>query len=166
MCIVLLIAVIITACVFAAEIGIPLAIFSQVEWECSADFDEYSNDFMAVKDFILSKYSGQDDKWLFVSENGEKGITFCDPNNGEYIEIPDDVKTALGRINDNAFPCKDSDLYTVSVYEGSVYFDISNGRYALAYSPDTKQKWISPSYPDIKVKLKTLGGGWYHVLVD
>lgn len=137
-------------------------------WKYNADFESYKSDFTKVKDYVSETYSSDSkdrEKWFFVS-NTKDGQTLYDPDNEDYIDIPNDVRASLEAISANGFPDKDSHLYIISIYNDRVSFSIAAGVYALVYSPNEKPTWLSSPDEDKDIKVKKIGNGWYHFVVD
>lgn len=135
-------------------------------WKYSADYENFANDFDLVKNYIITEFPGESDKWLSVSNNGSKGIMLFDPNTENYLVLPEDVASSLASIRNNAFPNKDSDFDTIRIQKERISFCISNGEYALVYSPGKKPMWVNSPSEDSKVKVKAIQDGWYHVTKD
>ncbi len=132
-------------------------------WRFCADFKGYSGDFITVNDFVVSKYSEEVEKRFIVSSDEGHRSQLFDPDLKCYVDMPGDVLAAMKNIRAHGFPDKDSNLDTVSINGNSVRFGIENGHYALVYSPDGKPTWLNSPDEDIKIKVKRIGNGWYHV---
>ncbi len=128
-------------------------------WKYSAEYEEFADDFNKVKDYIAETYSNKSDKWVSISSKG-----IFNPETKSYLILPDDVAASLEVIRKGAFPDKDSDLDVIRIHEGRISFCISSGVYALVYSPEQKPKWVNSPNEEERVKVKSLGDGWYHVL--
>lgn len=131
-------------------------------WKVSADYKPYANDFNTVKDYIASEYPDESNKWLSVLSKDGKSVIY-DPDTKKYLQLPSDVAASLDTICKNAFPDKDSFLDTIRIHKNRISFCISRAPYALVFSPDEKPTWLTYSDKEHKVKVKTIGGGWYHV---
>ena len=135
-------------------------------WKYCAEYEQYEDDFNLVKDYIATEFPHELDKWLSVSNNGGKGITLYNPDIREYLVLPDDVASSLDTICRNGFPNKDSNLDVIKIHEGRISFCISNGEYALVYSPEEKPTWVNSPFENTGVKVKKIQDGWYHVVKD
>ena len=132
-------------------------------WKYSADYENFANDFDLVKNYITEAFPDKSDKWLSVSNDGNGEVRLFDPETKSYLILPSDVVSSLTSIRNNAFPDKDSVFSTIRIHENRISFCISNGKYALVYSPDQKPSWVNSPSENSKVKVKSIQGGWYHV---
>lgn len=130
-------------------------------WALSADYEGFEDDFNSVKNYLAEKYPNESDKCLSVSK---KGIFDIDAET--HLDLPNDVAESFQSIYKSAFVHKDSNFNTIRIHEGRISFCILNGQYALVYSPDEKPKWVNSPNEEEKVKVKSLGDGWYHVVAD
>ncbi len=153
---------------FVVNFVIPLAIFSYNHfWKYSADYENYAYDFNLVKNYVAEKYSGESDKRLDVSRDFYSGvIRLYDPETESYLALPGDVAASLTSIDKNAFPDKDSNLYSIRIQDNRISFCIFNGEYALVYSPNQKPSWVNSPNENSKAKAKKIQDGWYHVVKD
>lgn len=157
------------AAVILIAAAIPAAIYLQFSyvttWKYCAEFDDFAKEFQTVADYVLSEYSGKSG-YCDVSrtENGEK--TLYDSKTKRYLNLPAEVSAALDRIDSKeVFPNKDSCLDLIYFSGQCVRFKKEGGCYALVYAPEGKPTyWHSPD--DGKtILVKTIGSGWYHVVV-
>lgn len=130
-------------------------------WALSADYEGFEDDFNSVKNYLAKKYPDESDKCLAVSKKG-----LFDTDTDTYLDLPDDVASSLQSIYNGAFVHKDSNFDTIRIHEERISFCILNGQYALVYSPDKKPTWVKSSNKEVKVRVKSLGDGWYHVVED
>lgn len=134
-------------------------------WKGCADFDNYRDDFVIVKDYIMSVYPNEDKKLLEISGIKEKKL--YDYDTKTYLNVPEEVLVSLNRICREGCPDKDTNLDTIRIRGDRISFeDLTNGRYALVYSPNEKPRWIHSPDENVKVKVKKIKSGWYHVIVD
>ncbi len=150
--------------VICAIIGLAFSLNNTHMWKYSADFDEYKDDFVVLKDYVEETFSSEYGKWFFVSTNGTGTKTLFDPEGKEYLDLPSEVGTSLAIVDSQAFPDKDSNLDVIQVHNERVSFCIENGQYALVYSPKEKPTWLNSPDEDIEIKVKKIGDGWYHVI--
>ena len=134
-------------------------------WKFCADYKEYADEFNLVKDYIETEFPDETDKWLSIDSYGGE-LKVYNPDTKEYLQLPDDVKSALYVVDRNGFPNKDSDLELIKIHEGRISFGISNRRYALVFSPDRKPTWLNSPDEEHKVRVKSIGDGWYHVTIN
>lgn len=132
-------------------------------WKYSADYENFANDFDLVKNYIIAMFPDESDKWLSVSKDRNGEIALFDPETESCVILPNDVVSSLTSIHNNAFPDKDSIFDTIRIHENRISFCISNGEYALVYSPDQKPSWVNSPSENSRVKVKSIQDGWYHV---
>lgn len=132
-------------------------------WKLTADFETYAEDFILVKDYIAGEFSGETDKTVFVSYSEGQGIGLLDRDTYEYLELPSDVRASLKAIDKDGFPHKDANFDAIKIHEGRISFCVS-GTYALVYSPNQKPSWLNSPDEDCKIKVKSIGDGWYHIV--
>ena len=150
--------------VFIAIFGIKFMIVNYNHfWKYSADYKNFDDDFETVKNYVASAFPNESDKWLSVSNNEKKEVRLFDPESERYLKLPSDVVSSLSSIRNNAFPDKDSNFTTIRIHENRISFCISNGEYALVYSPNQKPSWVNSPSENSKVKVKSIQDGWYHV---
>ena len=134
-------------------------------WRYCAEFDDFDEEFQAVAEYVLSESAGASGYYdVARTKNEEK--TLYDPEIKRYLDLPAQVRAALERIDSKeAFPSKGSYLDLVYFYEKRVDFKQEGGSYKLVYSPDGKPAyWHSPD--DGKtILVKSIGNGWYHVVL-
>ena len=135
-------------------------------WKLSADFETYADDFTVLKNYIQAEFPNKIDKCLLVSTSDGQGIRLFDLDNDEYLQVPDDVLSSLEVIDKEGFPDLDANFDIIRIHKGRISFGIESGHYALVYSPDQKPSWLNSPDENIKVKVKTIGDGWYHVAHD
>lgn len=131
-------------------------------WNYNAYFDTYEADFVTVKDFVSEQYSGSNGKMLSVSLSNKKEIRLYDHEISEVVDMPKNVASSLERIYKDGFPQRAS-FNTITIYKNRVIFEIGQYRYCLTYSPDEKPKWMFKPTEDVDIRVKSIGGGWYHV---
>ena len=136
------------------------------EWKYSANYEKYADAFNAVKDYLVREFPNGPEKWLSVSISAGNGIAIFDPDTGEYLHIPSEVVWPLETIYNDGFPDKDSCFDAIRLYEERVSFCISNGQYALVYSPNEKPTWVNSPSENVAVRVKAIQDGWYHVTKD
>ena len=156
----------ITAIILVLVIGILAMMFwiynSTLIWKSGARFNQYSKDFIAVKDYLVSNYPNETNKYLAVSLNTDRDYTLYDPDTNEYLNLPDDIAASLQMIATNGFPY-DYTFSIIQIYGNRITFCISQGEYVLAYSPDEKPTWLlSPKHPG-QIHVVSIGDGWYHI---
>ena len=132
-------------------------------WKYSADYKNFASEFDLVKNYITTAFPSESDKWLSVTNDGDGGATLFDAETESYLVLPDDVVSSLTAIRNSAFPDKDSNFDTIKIHENRISFCISNGEYALVYSPNQKPYWVNSPNENSKMKVKSIGDGWYHV---
>ena len=150
-------------------VALPAAFYLQFSyvttWRYCAEFDDFAEEFQTVADYVLLESAGATGYYdVTRTKNGEK--TLYDPENKCYLDLPAQVRAALERIDSKeAFPSKGSYLDLVYFYEKRVDFKQEGGSYKLVYSPDGKPAyWHSPD--DGKtILVKSIGNGWYHVVL-
>lgn len=133
-------------------------------WSFSAKYEQYADEFNLVKDYIADKYPDEDDKWVSLSYNAEKGTRIFDPDIMDYLTLPDDVASALDTIYKNGFPRQNFGLDVIRIHKEIISFRGEQGRYALVFSPDKKPTWIHPPHKRSRVEVKKIEDGWYHVV--
>ena len=131
-------------------------------WALKADFGQYSEDFIVVKDYVAARYPNAD-KYLSVSIRPDKSVTLFDPDTQEYLQLPDNVASSLATIDRYAFPHKDSDLEIIEIEGSRITFLIFKGSYALVYSPDERPTRHNSIGRGESFHVKDIGDGWYHV---
>lgn len=146
-------------------VGTLMIIFYGDIWKYCADYEEYADEFNLVKDYIEAEFSNKTDKYLSINSYGGE-LKVYNPDTKEYLQLPDDVKSALYVVDRNGFPNKDSGLELIRIHEGRISFCISNRRYALVFSPDQKPTWVNSPDEEHKVRVKSIGDGWYHVTIN
>lgn len=133
-------------------------------WKLSADFENYADDFNAVKNYIEAEFPNESDKYLCVSSaSSSHGRGLFDPDTKEYLQVPSDIISSIDTISREGFPDKDSTFDVIRIHEGRISFCIENGQYALVYSPNQKPSWVNSPNEDWEVFVKSIGEGWYHV---
>ncbi|MBE5888340.1 MAG: hypothetical protein E7283_05815 [Lachnospiraceae bacterium] len=143
----------------------PLLLFSYTNtWKYTAEYEEYVEEFNAIKDYILESYQGEEDKYLSVSYTVDKNIRLYDADEGKYLESPEDVNEALEAIFREGFPNKDSSLDVIRIHNNRISFCITNGNYCLTYSPDEKPSWINGPEEERHIWTRNLENYWYHVV--
>lgn len=127
-------------------------------WMLCAEYEQYSNDFNLVKDYIATKFPEESDKLIIVSYNKEAEIELYDPDATELLTLPDDVASSLNTITRNGFH-EYATFVAIRIHKERITFRAMNG-YALVYSPDKRPS----SDEDISIKVKKIQDGWYHVV--
>lgn len=135
-------------------------------WKYSADYKEFADDFNLVKNYITSEFPNEEDKCLYVSNNGSDEITLFDPRAENYLVLSEKIASSLTSLYSSAFPDKDSNFDTIRIQGERISFCISSGEYALVYSPNKKPTWVNSPIENSKVKVKPIQDGWYHVTKD
>ena len=144
---------------------LPVFIYHQESiWSYCADYEQYSDDFNLVKDYIATEFPNEEDKLISVSLSTDKIRRIYDPDIGKYLTLPDKVEASLDSICRNGFPNKDSDLDFISVSGERIAFCIYNGSYALVYSPYEKPRWLHSPDEKISIRVREIEDGWYHVV--
>ena len=144
-------------------------------WRYSAEYEKYSSDFNTVKDYMLSIYSGEEEKTFLISEKTEENKLYLvelipldklisGESSRERIEPPENVRDSIKKLKAYAFPDTRSTFNYLRVSKARVAFCIEGVGYALIYSPDKKPEWIVPSQKKY-TKVRRIGNGWYHVAV-
>lgn len=158
-------AVLLIVFVFIADIPLMIFYYSHI-WEYSADYEEFSDEFNLVKNYIAEEFSDESNRVLMVSHKASEGLALYDLETKSYLTLPDDIPSALKSIYDDAFTNKDSNFDTIRIQDGRISFCIECGEYALVYSPDKKPMYVNSPSEDVKVKVKAIQDGWYHVTKD
>jgi hypothetical protein len=135
-------------------------------WKYSADYVDFANEFNLVKNYIAEEFPNETDKLLTVSNNGRESVSLFDPETKTYLVLPAEISASLKTIRNNAFPDKDSNFDTIRIQDERIAFCISNGEYALVFSPEKKPTWVNSPNEVSRVKLKAIQDGWYHVRKD
>lgn len=150
--------------VFVAIFGGKLIIVNyNHSWKYSADYKNFADDFDLVKNYITTTFPTESDKWLSVTNDEDGEATLFNPETESYLVLPGDVVSSLTSIRKSAFTDKDSNFDTIRIHENRISFCISNGEYALVYSPDQKPSWVNSPNENTRVKIKAIQDGWYHV---
>lgn len=131
-------------------------------WKPSAEYKEYSEDFIKVKNYFAEEFPDESYKRLLVSRNGDQGIRLLDMDSQAYLDLPSDVLSSLEAIEE-AFPDPNYTFDEISITEDKIAF-CAYPRYALVYSPSQKPSCIATPKEDYKTKVKRIGDGWYHVV--
>ena len=156
----------ITAIILIVLISIPATIlgilYYNYTWALEADFDQYSEHFIAVKDYITSEFPNETHKLLSVSIK-DQSATLYDMDADEYLCLPDDIALSLDMICRYGFPHKDSDFDLIRIQGNRITFLVRNGSYALVYSPDEKPTWLNSPDESKKIRVKSIQDGWYHI---
>ena len=157
------------AIIVIVSISIILILFATINslslkhlWISGARFNQYSEDFIAVKDYVASNFSNQTNKYFTVRRNIYQEVTLYDPDTNEYLRLPDNIAASLQRIYDNGFPY-DADLDIIKIFGNRISFRSSKGTYELVYSPDGKPTWLNSPQNPREIHVTSLGNGWYHV---
>ena len=157
----------IVAIVLIVLISIPATLFGifsyNHRWALEADFEQYSEDFIVVKDYIAARYPNETHKYLSVSTQTDRSVTLFDPDAQEYLQLPNNVASSLVSIYHYGFPHKDSDLELIQIDGSKITFVIFKGSYALVYSPDEKPTRYNSISKGETLHVKAIGDGWYHV---
>ena len=127
-------------------------------WQYNAEFEEYRAEFTTVKDYIAEQYP--DSEGIYVATT-PKGL--YDPRKKEYLQLPDDVASALEVIERDGFPNQEDPLDLIWIDGERITFANENGQYGLVYSPLEEPTWLHHKHKDEDVKVKVIGDGWYHV---
>lgn len=137
-------------------------------WMYTANYEEYAVDFNVVKNYIEVEFPSESKKCLLVSYNDSvgRGIGLFDIDTDTFLQLPSDVRSSLEKICDNGFSHKDAKFDTIRIHEGRISFCIENGQYALVYSPRQQPSWVNLPSEDDAVKVKSIGNGWYHIVID
>lgn len=156
----------ITAIILVVIIVIPAIMFGIFDythtWALNADFDQYSEHFIAVKDYIASEFPNETRKLLSVSIKNQSAALY-DMDADEYLCLPDDIALSLDMICRYGFPHKDSDLEIIEIEGSRITFLIFKGSYALVYSPDERPTRNNSIGRGESFHVKDIGDGWYHV---
>lgn len=151
--------------VAAIPAGLFLSFSYAVTWKYCAEFDPFKREFQTVADYVLLESMGTDGFYnVSQTETGEKYL--YDPQNKCRLDCPEEVISALSAIDStDAFPDKASGLDIIYFSASQVKFQKEGGSYALVYSPAGKPTyWHSPA-DGHSILVKTIGNGWYHVVV-
>ena len=127
-------------------------------WQYNAEFEEYREEFTTVKNYIAQQYP--DSEGIYVATT-PKGL--YDPRKKEYLQMPDDVASALELIERDGFPNQEDPLDLIWIDGERITFANENGQYGLVYSPLEEPTWLHHKRKDEDVKVKVIGDGWYHV---
>lgn len=161
--------ILITVIVFLFIItAIPTAIYLQFSyvttWKYCAEFDDFAEEFQAVADYVLSSVTDYDGFYC-ISRNDSGEKVLYDPETKHYLDLPAEVAAALQKIcSKKAFPNKDSGLDEIHYIGYRVIFRKEGGIYTLVYSPEEAPTFVTPT-GGRSILVKTIGNGWYHVVV-
>lgn len=133
-------------------------------WSEAVEYTTYKKEFNLVKDFILTEYGDEEDKYVSVSLGDEKGIGLYDPDKNAFVKCEDEVREALRTIENKAF--MNNPLDVIRIRGNRVSFCIENGHYALVYSPDEKPTNMYGTDNGDDVLVKKAGKDWYHVVIN
>ncbi|MBE6607367.1 MAG: hypothetical protein E7633_02255 [Ruminococcaceae bacterium] len=162
LCIIIIVVILMPICIFVGQLMI--VNYNHI-WKYCANYEEYADEFNLVKDYIEAEFPNETNKYLSINSYGGR-LKVYDPDTKEYLQFPDDVKSALYVINRNGFPDKDSNFDIIRIHKGRISFGIENGQYALVFSPNNKPKWVNSPDEDNKIRVKSIGDGWYHVTIN
>lgn len=138
-----------------------------IRWQFAADFEDYADEFILVKDFCREYCPDAENTWLSVGINEDKTSRYLyDPIISAKVDCPSNVSEALNTLKLHAFPNKDSTFNLIRIQGNRISFCIENGQYALVFSPDTKPFSVTSLTKTDKVFVKRITGDWYHVTVD
>ena len=134
-------------------------------WQYEANYTSYADNFNAVAKYIQSQYPDETDKYLVISYSADYGRRLYDPDTSTDIQLPSNVQSSLNTICYDAFPNPNGHPDVIRVHGNRISFCIPNGQYALVFSPDGKPTWVNSPEENCNVKVKSIGGDWYHVTV-
>ena len=134
-------------------------------WKYNANFEEYSEEFILVKDYVINQYSCADDTYIVASFNKDSEEYYLyDPEKNIELSSSKEVVKAIETIETKAFSDKDANFDIIRIQGERISFCISNGKYALVYSPNEKPTWVNDPNEKEGVYVKEIADGWYHVV--
>ena len=140
-----------------------------IAWDYCAEYEQCSDDFNLVKDYIATEFPNTYDKFLSVSYDGENGYQLFDRDIDEYLILPDNIASSLNTVCINAFPKKYAHFKYVhfsgiTIHGETISFSINDGRCALIYSPKKEPTWVDSPKKYTRVEFLEIRDGWYHVI--
>ena len=159
---ILLIVLIVVVSVLVVKLSVMAILHHNSIWMLCAEYEQYSNDFNLVKDYIATEFPEESDKLIIVSynKNAENGL--YDSDDMKLLTLPDEVALSLDTITRNGFH-QDATLVAIRIYKGRITFRTMNG-YALVYYPHEKPTWLHSPDEEISIKVREIKDGWYHVV--
>ena len=139
-------------------------------WKYNANFEDYKAEFTLVKNYVTQEIQEKTTEKGYFSVSFPGGDTtekhdLFDPDKGEHLNCPEEVRDALETLCKEAFYHKDSVLDVIRYNQNMIAFVIENGHYLLVYSPGgtPKDLW-NPDYDD-EIVCKRIEDDWYHVRI-
>lgn len=147
---------------------VPFLIFyNAVEWSAKAEYKEFSEEFNMVKDYFLYEYPNEsDDKYFSIDRVADGEIRIYDSDLDEYVEVPDDIKLTLVKLDKEACPNKHAGIDIIRIYGERISFSKELGSYALVYSPNERPDYIFRPDEDEEISVRKAGKDWYHIIVQ
>lgn len=136
------------------------------KWTSCINYDGYSEEFNLIAEYLLQEFPTDANKWFGVSVTNETGRGFYDADINDLIESPAEVIEALNKVSDYAFADCEAAFESIRVQNGCVYFCVSDGEYALAFSKEAKPAWLNDDGGVKQVFTKSAGNGWYHIRAE
>ena len=135
-----------------------------ISWDYCAEYEQYSDDFNLVKDYIATEFPNTYEKSLSVSYDDENGYRLFDRDIDGYLILSDDTALSLNTICINAFSKKHAHFSAIIIHGETISFSINDGRCALIYSPEREPSWVDSPQEYTRVEFLEIRDGWYHVI--
>jgi len=159
---ILLIVLIVVVSVLVVKLSVIAILHHNSIWMLCAEYEQYSNDFNLVKDYIATEFPEESDKLIIVSYNKDAENGLYDADATKLLTLPDDVALSLDTITKNGFH-QDATFVAIRIHKERITFRAMNG-YALVYSPHKKPTWLHSPDEKISIRVREIKDGWYHVV--
>ncbi len=142
-------------------LGIHIWFNNTSTWKyCVEDFETYREDFEMVaefcEDYIAQNEVLENERIIFDYSSTKKEL-LCD---WKVIETSETINKSFENVK-SAFPNKDAQFDSITVYEGKVYFETHSGLYSVVYSEEDRPKLVDGVNLG---KSRKIDGNWYHVV--
>lgn len=130
-------------------------------WGNNADFKSYKSEFVLVKDYIAENVTQE--KTFYLSNDAEHYFDLYDFETKQYLNCPEDIRTALKTISENASSSQETYFNQIKCKGDKIIFGVETVAYALVYSPNEVPYDALGNRPRKEVYCKRIQDGWYHI---